>query len=54
MIILSLSIIIDIVNPEINRNRCIPICPDQTYQVYTIYTLMLLATPMPINQGYFS
>ena len=51
MVILGLSIVIDIVNPGIYRDRCIPVSPDQTYQIDTIYNLMLLATPMPINQG---
>jgi hypothetical protein len=53
MVILGLSLIIDIVNPEINRNRCISLNPDQTYQVETIYSLMLLATSMPTNQCKF-
>jgi len=51
MVKLSLSIVIDIVNPEINRNRCITVGPDQTYQIDSIYNLMLLATSMPVNQG---
>ena len=36
MVILGFSIVIDIVNPEINRDRCISIGPDQTYQVDTL------------------
>jgi hypothetical protein len=31
-----------IVNPEIYRDRCIPISPNQTYQVDTMYNLMLM------------
>jgi hypothetical protein len=54
MVILGLSIVFDIVNPEIYRDRCIAIAPDQTYQVDIIYNLMLLAAPMPINQSQLS
>jgi hypothetical protein len=50
MVILGLSVVIDIVNPEIYRDRRIPVGPDPTYQVDIIYNLILLATSMPINQ----